>query len=97
MRQAFKRRRDLLAELFAEKLPGVKYIQPEGAFYLFFGIDRFTRPGEGSIAFCERILSEAGVGLIPGVAFGMDDFARMSFAYTEDTLRAAVDRLSRAL
>src|SRR5215218_1502659 len=44
MRLAFKSRRDLLAQLFAEKLPGVRYVAPEGAFYLFFGIDRFTRP-----------------------------------------------------
>ena len=97
MRLAFKARRDLLAQLFAEKLPGVRYVSPEGAFYLFFSIERFARPGEGSIAFCERILSEAGVGLIPGVAFGQDDMARMSFAYSEDTLRAAVERLSKAL
>jgi aspartate aminotransferase len=97
MRQAFKHRRDLLERLFAEKLPGVRYVKPEGAFYVFFGIDRFTRPGEGSIAFCERILAEQGVGLIPGVAFGQDDMARMSFAYSEETLRAAVERLSRAL
>jgi aspartate aminotransferase len=97
MRQAFSRRRELLASLFAEKLPGVRYVDPEGAFYLWFNIEKFTREGESSIAFCERILSEQGVGLVPGSAFGQDDFVRMSFAYTEDTLRAAVERLSRAL
>lgn len=97
MRQIFQKRRDLLAGLFAEKLPGVRYVHPDGAFYFWFSIDRFARAGEDSSAFCERILDEQGVGLVPGSAFGQDDFVRMSFAYTEDTLRAAVDRLSRAL
>ncbi|MBW3630008.1 MAG: pyridoxal phosphate-dependent aminotransferase [Gemmatimonadetes bacterium] len=97
MRQGFLRRRDLLTTLFRGKLPGVRYVHPEGAFYFFFSIESFTRPGEGSIAFCERILGESGVGLIPGIAFGQDDMARMSFAYSEDTLRSAIDRLSKAL
>jgi aspartate aminotransferase len=97
MRSAFERRRDLVASLFEERLPGVTYVRPEGAFYFWFNISRFTREAEGSIAFCERVLNDVGVGLVPGVAFGQDDYARMSFAYTEDTLRSAIDRLSKLL
>jgi len=97
MRQAFQKRRDLLVSLFEERLPGVGYVRPAGAFYFWFNIRKLAREGEGSVAFCERILSEIGVGLVPGSAFGEDDFVRMSFAYPEETLRQAVERLSRLL
>lgn len=96
-RQAFERRRDLLVELFRERLPGVEYVRPEGAFYFWFNFRKLAREGESSIEFCQRVLAEIGVGLIPGSAFGQDDFVRMSFAYPEETLRQAVDRLSRLL
>lgn len=95
MRLAFQSRRDLLLELFAEQLPGVRVTRPEGAFYLWISIDGMRRPDEGSIAFCERLLKEVGVGLIPGAAFGDDDYVRLSFAYSEETLREGVGRLAK--
>jgi aspartate aminotransferase len=97
MRAAFQRRRDLLVGLFRERLPDVRFSEPEGAFYLWVGIEGLGRPGEGSVAFCERVLQEVGVAMIPGAAFGDDSQVRISFAYTEDTLRRAVDRLAGAL
>ena len=97
MRAAFEARRDLLVTLFAERLPGVEYVRPEGAFYFWFNFTKLARPGEGSIAFCERVLGEVGVGLVPGAAFGQDDFVRMSFAYPEETLGRAVERLAKLL
>src|SRR5690606_12630685 len=97
MRAAFHARRDLLLELFATRLPGVSVQVPDGAFYLWVNGERFARPGEGSTEFCERLLNDHGVGVVPGIAFGDDRCFRMSFAYSEETLRDAVDRLERAL
>jgi aspartate/methionine/tyrosine aminotransferase len=97
MRSAFHARRDLVLDLFASKLPGVSVLEPDGAFYLWVSGERFARPGEGSVQFCERLLEEYGVGVVPGVAFGDDRSFRMSFAYSEDTLRDAVNRLEKAL
>jgi aspartate aminotransferase len=97
MRTAFQARRDLVLDLFASRLAGVSVLEPEGAFYLWVNGERFARPGEGSVEFCERLLEEYGVGVVPGVAFGDDRYFRMSFAYSEDTLRDAVNRLEKAL
>ena len=94
MRQAFQRRRDLLTGLFREHLPGVEFVEPEGAFYLWIGTRGLGADGEGSIALCERLLGEAGVALVPGEAFGDDRFVRLSYAYPEETLREAVRRLA---
>jgi aspartate aminotransferase len=94
MRVEFKRRSELLTGLFREQLPAIEFIQPEGAFYLWLRTAPLAREGEGSIAFCERLLDEAGVALVPGAAFGDDDHARLSFAYPEETLREAVRRLA---
>jgi aspartate/methionine/tyrosine aminotransferase len=46
------------------------------------------------MALCERLLGETGLALVPGFAFGDDEFFRMSFAYPEATLRDAVWRLA---
>ena len=97
MRAAFQRRRDLVLELFEKQLPGVSVLIPRGAFYLWVNGERFAREGEGSVQFCERLLDEYGVGVVPGEAFGDDRYFRMSFAYSEDTLRDAVNRLEKAL
>ncbi len=96
MRAAFQQRRDTLVELFREHLPDVPYVRPEGAFYFWVGTKGFAREGEGSMALCERLLKEAGLALVPGAAFGDDDFFRISFAYSEATLREAVKRLAAA-
>ncbi len=93
MRAIFLQRRDLLVSLFRAELPQLEIIEPRGAFYLWFSIDGAARTGEGSIEFCERLLRERGVALVPGAAFGDDRGARLSFAYSEDTLREAVRRL----
>lgn len=95
MRLEFLRRRDLLVGLFRDRLPDVRFFEPRGAFYLWIAMEGLARAGEDSIAFCERLLSEVGVALVPGAAFGDDSHVRLSFAYPEDTLREAVRRLER--
>jgi aspartate aminotransferase len=96
MRAAFEKRKDLLVELFREHLPDTPFVEPDGAFYFWVGTRGLARDGEGSMALCERLLGEAGLALVPGSAFGDDDYFRISFAYPEDTLRDAVRRLSAA-
>ncbi len=96
MRRAFQSRKELLVGLFRERLPGVEFVEPDGAFYLWFRIRGFSGEGsESSISFCERAVSEVGVGLVPGSAFGDDRFVRLSYACSEETLRDGVDRLAR--
>ncbi|RME80845.1 MAG: pyridoxal phosphate-dependent aminotransferase, partial [Zetaproteobacteria bacterium] len=79
------------------KAPGLRFIEPDGAFYLFLDVSARLQAGEDDVAFCTRMLEEAGVGLVPGSAFGMPGFVRLSFAVAEETLREAARRLLHAL
>lgn len=96
MRRAFAHRKDTLVRELNEKLPGIEFVEPDGAFYFWIGTRGFARDGEGSMALCERLLAEVGLALVPGAAFGDDNFFRLSFAYSEETLIEAVRRLARA-
>jgi len=60
---------------------GIDCFMPEGAFYVFPDISRF---GMTSEEFCERLLREKGVAIVPGTAFGAcgEGFARISYAYS---------------
>lgn len=98
MRDAFQRRRDLVCRLFDEKLPGFPYLEPEGAFYLFFRVDSAFTEGRGSAAeLCTWILEESGVALVPGEAFGEPRFVRMSYATSDEVLEEAIERLAQLL
>lgn len=98
MRTAFRRRRDLVARLFDEKLPDFPYLRPDGAFYLFFRVDGAFAPGrENAQALCSWILEEVGVALVPGEAFGDPRFARLSYATSDALLEEAVARLAGLL
>ncbi|KMW59363.1 Aspartate aminotransferase [Candidatus Rhodobacter oscarellae] len=95
-RDAFRaRRQKVVAGLNA--LPGITCPEPDGAFYVFPSCSAALRPGESCGDFCARILDQAGVALVPGRAFGLPGHFRLSFAYSDDALDAALARLSDAL
>ncbi len=90
----YRRSRDHL--LAALPKAGFARLSPaEGAFYLFADIgDR----SNDSVAFCERMLREAGVAVSPGVDFDRgrgNRFVRFSYCGPEEDMRAAAERLSR--
>jgi aspartate/methionine/tyrosine aminotransferase len=95
---AFRRRRDYLVARFREEAPGIEFVEPHGAFYFFFRVDgvRDGEPLSGS-AFCERLMQEGGVALVPGAAFGDDRWVRMSYAVSDKELEAAVDRILKVI
>jgi aspartate/methionine/tyrosine aminotransferase len=71
----------------------VRYVQPAGAFYAFFGIDGMT----DSLAAALRLIDEANVGLAPGTAFGegAEPYFRVCFLRSPEQLQEAMHRLSR--
>lgn len=71
---------------------GIECFEPEGAFYVFPRIDNF---GMTSEAFCQKLLDEKRVAIVPGSAFGAgsEGFARISYAYSIDHLTIALDRI----
>ncbi|MBC8060757.1 MAG: aminotransferase class I/II-fold pyridoxal phosphate-dependent enzyme [Clostridiaceae bacterium] len=90
MKIEFEKRRDFLYEKLIEL--GFECKLPKGAFYIFPSIKNF---GMSSEEFCERLLSEAGVAIVPGTAFGVggEDFIRISYSYSMAQLEDAINRM----
>jgi aspartate aminotransferase len=96
MASAFSRRRDLVVARTKELLPGVRFVYPRGAFYLYFRVDHlFGGDVTGATAWCSKLLQAEGVALVPGGAFGDDRYVRMSFAASDATLEEAFRRIAR--
>ena len=94
----FRHRRDRLITLLRRHLPQVRFVPPDGAFYMFFQVDSFYRDGiSDSVSFCKSVLEKTGVALVPGVAFGDDRFVRLSYTAPEDELVEAVRRMGELL
>jgi aspartate aminotransferase len=91
---AFRRRRDYLVDRFRREAPGVEFVEPHGAFYFFFRVDgiREKDPVTGS-AFCEQLMRQEGVALVPGGAFADDRWVRLSYAVSDAELERALDRI----
>jgi len=97
MRENFLRRRDLAMEIVSS-WPGVKCPNPGGAFYLFPDVSAlYNAKTPDSSTLCQRILEEALVALVPGVAFGDDRCIRFSYAVDDDTLTKALTAVGRVL
>ncbi len=70
-------------------------MEPLGAFYFFFRVDGcFDGELAGAAAFCERLMVEQGVALVPGEAFGDGRWVRLSYAASEKALRRAMHRIT---
>ena len=102
MRQAFERRRNLILEL-AKDIPGLKVLEPQGAFYLFPDVTAFfgkqyngqvIHNADDVVTF---ILQEAHVALVSGSAFGEDNCIRISYATSEELITEAMRRTKEAL
>ncbi len=92
MRKAYNQRRRFLMNAFKEM--GLECFEPYGAFYVFPCIKEF---GLTSEEFATRFLQEEKVALVPGTAFGDcgEGFLRISYAYSLDKLRIAMERLKK--
>ena len=102
MRQAFKRRRDLLVDMI-RAIPGLEVSAPEGAFYLFpkcsayFGKTDGNRVIKSSTDFSLYLLEVGHVATVCGDAFGAPDYFRLSYATSEERITEAAKRIAKAL
>ncbi|WP_331729239.1 pyridoxal phosphate-dependent aminotransferase (plasmid) [Streptomyces sp. NBC_01003] len=96
MVEQYARRRALVVREL-DSLPGVACSAPDGAFYAFADI-RGTGFADAA-SFAQWVLERTGVALMPGSAFGPggEGFVRLSFATSPEVLRAACERIGRAL
>ena len=95
---AFRQRRDYIVERFRSEAPGVEFVEPHGAFYFFFRVDgiRDGTPLTGT-AFCDQLMREEGVALVPGAAFGDDRWVRLTYSVSDRELATALDRVLRLI
>ena len=91
MLTAFAERRSYMYRAIND-IPQLSCPKPYGAFYLFVDI---SKTGQKSIEFCKNLLEEKQVAAIPGIAFGMDDCIRFSYATDMDTIKTGTERLSK--
>lgn len=90
MRDAYDQRRKYLIGEFNRL--GLTCFEPKGAFYVFPSIQK---TGLGSEEFCEKLLFEGGVAVVPGNAFGDcgEGFIRISYAYSMEELKACIQKI----
>jgi aspartate aminotransferase len=97
MVEAFTERRAFMIEALP-KLPGLTLRAPEGAFYLFPGVQKVLEQlGCDDVELAKRLLNDALLAVVPGTAFGLPGHIRMSFASSLDELKRAVERLESFL
>jgi aspartate aminotransferase len=102
MRSAFDRRRRRMHELLSA-MPGVRCLEPEGAFYAFpsfegvLGRTLRGRTVESTLQLADVVLEEAKVAFVPGEAFGAPGYARFSFAMADDAMVEGLERVGALL
>ena len=87
-----RKARDFLTAQLRE-IPGIEATLPPGAMYAFFKVHGVT----DTLAFCKKLVSDAGLGLAPGIAFGPEGegFVRWCFAASEERLAQGIERLRK--
>ena len=95
MVKEYQRRRDTALSIL-ETIPGISCHKPDGAFYLFLNIGKLGVPCE---TFCEKLLDEKHIALVPGTVFGAggEGYARMSFANSLENVAEGCRRIKEAV
>lgn len=98
MRKTFDFRRLVAVKILEDR--GVKFIMPKGAFYIFVNVSgtygKTTKGGtsiENSADFANALLNEKEVAVVPGSAFGADNYIRISYAIDESALKKGIEKL----
>jgi aspartate aminotransferase len=73
-------------------IPGISCVNSRGAFYLFPNISKL---GLKSSEFCAKLLEAEKVAAVPGVAFGADDYLRISYATSLANIEKGLERMDR--
>ncbi len=102
MVEEFRKRRDYIVERL-NSIEGVSCFKPLGAFYVFPNISQLygRRYGDriikGSLDMADYLIQEAKVSIVPGIAFGADDFMRLSYATSMENIKKGLDRIEEEI
>lgn len=96
MVKIYKSRRDLITSKL-NTIKYVDYIYPNGAFYVFIDLsqvaEKYKYNKSFSVEFCDEFLSKYNVAIVPGQAFGIDKYVRISYACSEKEFLEGLNRL----
>ena len=89
MRVEFEKRKNYAVKAIND-IEKLSCFNPDGAFYLFINIKKFSND---SMKFCADLLESKGVALVPGLAFGMEGYVRLSFATSMENIKDGINRI----
>jgi len=100
MKKEFKARRDFMVDRI-NAINNLSCVKPEGAFYVMVNISKvLNKEIEGkvikdSLTFSDLLLEKEKVAVIPGIAFGVDNFIRLSYATSMENIKNGLDRIEK--
>lgn len=88
-----------MKKLFTDGLRdiGIKFTDPQGAYFVLADIGEFLKNGQSDVEFCEDMARKVGVACVPGTSFfneNINNIVRVHFAKKDDTLYEALERLA---
>jgi aspartate aminotransferase len=100
MVEEFKKRRNYMAQRL-NNIKNITYLQPDGAFYIMINISyTFEKQYDhkkitDSQSFAKLLLENFNTAVIPGIAFGMDEYIRISYATSMQNIEKGLDRIEK--
>ncbi|MCB2288336.1 pyridoxal phosphate-dependent aminotransferase [Clostridium sp. CS001] len=100
MVEQFRLRRDYMVDRI-NSINNLSCIKPEGAFYVMVNISNVLNKSidgtviKDSLVFSELLLNKEKVAVIPGIAFGVDNFIRLSYATSMENIKNGLDRIAK--
>lgn len=98
MKKSFKERRDYMINRLSE-MKDISYIYPKGAFYIMVNIEKYLscKNLQTSVNFTRELLDKEKVAVIPGEAFGLPNYVRLSYATSLDKIEEGLNRIDNYL
>lgn len=94
----YRQRREVMLKKLDE-IDNITYLEPDGAFYVMvnFGAykDKIKYDKSFSVALCEKMLEEVEVAVVPGIAFGLDDYVRIAYTVSAENLEKGLERIEK--
>lgn len=100
MKKQFKARRDFMVDRI-NSINNLSCVKPEGAFYVMVNISKVLgkefdgKVIKDSLTFSDLLLEKEKVAVVPGIAFGVDNFIRLSYATSMDNIKNGLDRIEK--
>ncbi|MEG2936173.1 MAG: aminotransferase class I/II-fold pyridoxal phosphate-dependent enzyme, partial [Clostridium sp.] len=100
MNKEFEKRRNFMVER-VNTIDNLSCVKPDGAFYVMVNISKVIgkeidgKVIESSMVFSDLLLEKEKVAVVPGVAFGVDEFIRLSYATSIENIKNGLNRIER--